>query len=90
MGTRMTDADFCQRLTQLGFNQSSFTRRLIALGDPRSFATLLRSVQNYAAGASSVPGEMAVILNLMERYAAVRGRPTEIKRGRPPKAASAD
>jgi hypothetical protein len=87
----MAELNFRQELAELGFNQSSFTRRLIELGDPRPFATLLRSVQNYAIGTSSLPGEMVVILGLMRRYAAVRGRQgqTEVKRGRKPKAASA-
>lgn len=81
----MPELNFRQELADLGFNQSSFTRRLIELGDPRPFATLLRSVQNYAIGTSSLPGEMVVILGLMRRYAAVRGRQTEVKRGRPAK-----
>ena len=84
-GVTMTGAEFRQTLKDLGFNQSSFTRRLIALGDPRSYPTLLRSVQNYAAGASPLPGEMIVILGLMQRYAGARGPADTIKAGRPRK-----
>lgn len=79
----MTDQDFRSCLTALGFNQSSFARRLIELGDPRSFSTILRSVTNHACGVTGVPGEMVVILRLMERYPAIRGAPSARKAGRP-------
>jgi hypothetical protein len=76
--------DFRARLERIGLNQSSFARMLIELGDPRSFSTVLRSIANYATGATAVPAEMIVILNLIERYR-VR-TPEQRKAGRPAKA----
>lgn len=81
----MTDADFRQLLTTLGFNQASFVRRLIELGDPRPAVTLRRNVQNYWQGNTNVPGEMVIILRLMAALPAVRGTPTTRGRGRPRK-----
>lgn len=84
----MTDREFRERLAALGFNQSSFARRLIELGDPRSFAAVLRSVANYATGATGVPGEMAVILTLLARDPAVARSTAPARRaGRPRKPA---
>lgn len=79
----MTAEEFRARLTALGFNQSSFARRLIELGDPRSFSTLLRSIANYAAGNTSVPAEIVVILNLMGTHRRVRGAVETRGPGRP-------
>jgi len=85
----MTDQEYCARLAAWGFSQSAFARRLIALGDPRSFPTVLRSVSNQATGAVGVSAEMTVILTLMERYPAIRGVPEVRAAGRPRKAAAA-
>jgi len=63
----MTNTEFRAALERLGFNQSSFARQLIELGDPRPFATIIRNISNYCRGATSVPGEMCVILYLLER-----------------------
>lgn len=63
----MTDAEFRAALERLGFNQSTFARRLQALGDPRSFQTILRSVSNWCRGAVAVPGEMCVVLTLLQQ-----------------------
>jgi hypothetical protein len=81
----MTDQEFRGLLEDMGFNQSSFARRLIELGDPRSFETALRSIANYARGASGVPAEMVVVLRVMERWPAVRGKPVTRGAGRPRK-----
>jgi hypothetical protein len=84
----LTEQEFRNRLTQLGFNQSSFARRLIELGDPRSFTTVLRSIANYATGVTSVPGELVVVLNLMGGSAAARGASGTRGPGRPRRLAS--
>jgi hypothetical protein len=42
-----------------------------ALGDPRSEATILRSISNHATGKTPVRGEMWVVLTLLERQAAL-------------------
>jgi len=81
----MTDQEFREALESLGFNQSSFARRMIELGDPRSFETALRTISNYARGASGVPAEMEVVLRAMERFPAFRGQPLTRGAGRPRK-----
>ena len=63
----MTDAEFRAALERLGFNQSSFARYLIDNGDPRTFRTLLRSVSNWCRGIYPVPGEIHVVLTLLQR-----------------------
>jgi hypothetical protein len=62
----MSAEEFRAALKRLGFNQSTFARRLIELGDPRSFSAVIRNISNYCRGATSVPGEMSVILTLLE------------------------
>ena len=52
-------------LEKLNLSQSAFTRRLQELGDPRTFPTILRSVSNQCRGATSVSGEMMVIITLL-------------------------
>jgi hypothetical protein len=63
----MTRDEFRRRIEALGFSQSSLARRMIELGDSRTFAAVLRSVSNYATGVTGVPGEIGVILTLLER-----------------------
>ena len=38
-----------------------------ALGDPRSFSTILRSVSNWCRGEAAVPGEVWVVITLLRR-----------------------
>jgi hypothetical protein len=59
--------EFRARIAALGFNQSSFARRMIELGDDRGEKTILRSIQRMASGDARVSGEMRALLGLMER-----------------------
>ena len=60
-------ADFRASLDRLGFSQSAFAREMQALGDPRSFPTILRSVSNWCRGETAVPGEVWVVITLLGR-----------------------
>lgn len=82
----MTNAEFAQWLERQGYDQSSFARTLIELGDPRSFTAVVRLVNNQARGETKVSGEMAVICRLMER-ARVKA-PAPRRAGRPRKVAA--
>jgi hypothetical protein len=73
VGERMSGQEFRKRLAALGFSQTAFARRLVELGDPRSVEQVLRSISNYASGATKVPGFVMVILNLMDASDAARG-----------------
>jgi len=63
-----TSADgFRERIDALGFTQSSLAREMQRLGDPRPWKTILRNISNWARGATDVPGEMWVVLHLLEK-----------------------
>ena len=62
------DADtFRAALGRLGLSQSGLARLMRGLGDPRSETTILRSVANWSRGVYAVPGEMWVIIRLLEQ-----------------------
>ncbi len=61
----MTAEAFKAALAKLDLTQSGFARRMRELGDPRSLATILRTVSAYSSGTHKVPGEMHVILRLL-------------------------
>lgn len=64
----LSDAEtFRAALDRLGLSQSGLARLMRELGDPRSQPTLLRSVSNWCTGATAVPGEMWVVIRLLER-----------------------
>jgi hypothetical protein len=84
-GSGMSGQEFRKRLAALGFSQTAFARRLVELGDPRSVEQVLRSISNYASGATKVPGFVIVILNLMDASDAARGEVSGRRMGRPKK-----
>ena len=61
------DAKFWAALRRLCLSQNGFTRLLHVLGDPRRIPTILRSIANWAPGVTAVPGQVWVILRLLER-----------------------
>ncbi len=64
----MKDAEtFREALGRLGLSQSGLARLMRELGDPRSEPTILRSVANWCRGVYAVPGEMWVVIRLLER-----------------------
>jgi hypothetical protein len=54
-------------LDRLGLSQRALAAKMRALGDARSFDTLLRSVQRMATGEARVSGEMQVIMTMLLR-----------------------
>jgi hypothetical protein len=56
---------FRDRLAVLGLAQSELARRMIAAGDDRQFATILRSIQRMAQGQARVSGEMRALLAML-------------------------
>jgi hypothetical protein len=61
----MTADEFRISIERIGLTQSSLARRMQALGDPRTFPTILRSISNQVRGVSAVSGEMCVVMNLL-------------------------
>ncbi|WP_428483988.1 hypothetical protein [Rhodopila sp.] len=62
----MTNVDFRNALGRLGLSQSALARVMRQLGDPRGQMTLLRSISNWCRGETAVPGEMWVVIRLLE------------------------
>lgn len=62
----MSAAAFRDRLDRLGLSQSALAREMARQGDPRPVPTILRSISNWARAEYAVPGEMWVVLTLME------------------------
>jgi hypothetical protein len=60
-------AEFRSALEELGLSQTGLASRMIALGDYRKQEAILRSIQRIAAGESRVPGEMQVVMKLLQR-----------------------
>lgn len=63
----MDAAEFRAALGRLGLSQSGLARLMRELGDPRSEPTILRSVANWCRGVYAVPGEMWVVIRLLEQ-----------------------
>ena len=51
----------------LGLSQRALASKMKALGDPRTFDTILRGIQRMATGDARVSGEMQVIMTLLRR-----------------------
>lgn len=68
MDDRPPSADeFRTFLADIGETQTSFSRRMTDMGDPRGPRTLLRIIQRMALGESKISGEMYVIMNLLRQ-----------------------
>ena len=63
------NAEFRAAIARLGLSQSGLARKMRELGDPRSMSTILRSIANWCRGETGVPGEMWVVITLLEREA---------------------
>lgn len=62
-----TPSDFLSAIARHGFSQSSFARWLKDMGDDRTDATILRSVQRMAAGEHRISGEMRALMGVLDR-----------------------
>lgn len=60
-------ADFRAAIDELQLSQRALAAKMSALGDKRSFDTILRGVQRMATGKARVSGEMQVILTQLRR-----------------------
>jgi len=60
-------AAFSAAIEALGDTQAKLAERMVALGDHRSFASILRSIQRMSSGEARVSGEMRVIVELLQR-----------------------
>jgi hypothetical protein len=61
----MSPDEFRAWLERHSLTQASFARLMRDLGDPRSPATILRSVSNWCRGVTALPGEMCVVTRLL-------------------------
>jgi hypothetical protein len=68
----MTSDEFRIAIERIGLTQSSLARRMQALGDPRPFPTILRTISNQVRGVSAVSGEMCVVMCLLQKEHAPR------------------
>ena len=73
-GSPESAAWFRDKLEALGMGQSALARLMLAHGDDRQFATILRSVGRMASGEARVSGEMRALLGMLEeaRFTSVR------------------
>ena len=64
----MDDAtEFREALAEAGLTQSGMARWMMAHGDTRTEATVLRGLNRLATGKIPMSGEMRVVLHLMNR-----------------------
>jgi hypothetical protein len=61
-----TGPEFRTWLERSDLTQSGLARLMREMGDPRSQPTLLRSISNWATGATALPGEMHVLMRLLQ------------------------
>jgi len=66
--TPMTTDEFRERLAEFGMTQRELSRLLAHLGDPALPVTILRRVERWCQGATTIPGEMAAFMNLLSLY----------------------
>jgi hypothetical protein len=67
-----TPYDLRAEIEALGFNQSSFARRLQELGDNRPIKSIIRSVQRMVSGEARVGGETRGVVGLLEETQVLR------------------
>jgi hypothetical protein len=65
-GSAESAAWFRAKLDALGISQSALARLMLARGDDRQMATILRSLSRMASGDARVSGEMRALLGTLE------------------------
>ena len=67
----MTSAEFRAWLSARGLSQFEFARRLVAMGDPRPLASVIRNVSEWcrASRGTALPWEAVMVTRLLERDA---------------------
>ena len=73
-GSPESAAWFRDKLEVLGMGQSALARLMIAHGDDRQFATILRSVGRMASGEARVSGEMRALLGMLQEARSTSAR----------------
>lgn len=73
-GTADSAAWFCAKLDELGLGLSALVRLMLAHGDDRQPATILRTLRRMASGEARVSGEIRALLGVLAE-AARRDRP---------------